>query len=251
MASGCFDSLAATYDQVWTNSIAGRLQRDAVWRYMQPLFQPGDHVLDLGCGTGEDAEHLARLGIRVSAIDASPEMVRLARSRGIHADVRNIEDVAALDGTFAGIISNFGALNCVRDLGSLRDSLAKLIPAKGHLAFCLMGRFCLMEFLHFTSQLRFRKAARRWRGQTFAPALGLHVYYPRASQIRTALSPHFQLVLRAGIGISVPPSYLSTVSPSSLSVRGKIDEHIARWPLLRGVADHQLFIFERTTCKLS
>ena len=30
MASGCFDLLAAEYDRTWTNSGAGRLQRDRV-----------------------------------------------------------------------------------------------------------------------------------------------------------------------------------------------------------------------------
>ena len=65
MSSGCFDLLAADYDRTWTNSGAGRLQRDAVWRHLLPLFHSGDWVLDLGCGTGEDAQHLSRLGIRV------------------------------------------------------------------------------------------------------------------------------------------------------------------------------------------
>jgi len=78
MASGCFDLLAADYDRTWTNSGAGRLQRDAVWRQIVRLFRAGDHVLDLGCGTGEDAAHLMRHGVRVRAMDASPEMVRLA-----------------------------------------------------------------------------------------------------------------------------------------------------------------------------
>jgi ubiquinone/menaquinone biosynthesis C-methylase UbiE len=245
MASGCFDLLAADYDRTWTNTGAGRLQRDAVWRQLLPLFDSGDTVLDLGCGTGEDASHLARLGIRVSAIDASPAMVRIAQSRGVSAEVGSIEELQALDGVFDGVISNFGALNCVPELSSLRSPLARLIRSGGHLAICLMGRFCLNESLHFIREFRFRKAARRWKGQTFAKRLDLPVYYPSASAVTQALMPEFRLVSRTGIGLAVPPSGIANLSPASLRTRARIDAHVAAWPILRAMADHQLYIFRR------
>ncbi len=245
MASGCFDLLAADYDRTWTNTGAGRLQRDAVWRQLLPLFHSGDTVLDLGCGTGEDADHLARLGVRVSAIDASPAMVRIARSRGVSAEVGSIEGIHALDRVFDGVISNFGALNCVPDLSALRNPLARLIRSGGHLAICLMGRFCLNESLHFTRKLQFQKAARRWRGHTYAQRLDLPVYYPSASAVTRALTPEFRLVSRTGIGLAVPPSGIVNFSPASLSIRGRIDLRIAAWPILRAMADHQLYIFRR------
>lgn len=245
MASGCFDLLAVDYDRTWTNSGAGRLQRDAVWRHLLPLFRCGDAVLDLGCGTGEDASHLTRLGVRVSAIDASPSMVRIAQSRGVSAEVGNIEELQALHVVFDGVISNFGALNCVPHFSSLRNPLAMLIRSGGHLAICLMGRFCLSESLHFIRKFQFRKAARRWRGQAYAERLELPVYYPSASAVTRALMPEFRLVSRTGIGLAVPPSGIANLSPTSLRVCGKIDARIAAWPILRAMADHQLYIFRR------
>jgi ubiquinone/menaquinone biosynthesis C-methylase UbiE len=245
MASGCFDLLAADYDRTWTNSGAGRLQRDAVWRQLLPLFHSGDTVLDLGCGTGEDASYLARLGVRVSAIDASPVMVRIAQSRGVSAEVGSIEGIQALDVVFDGVISNFGALNCVPELSALRHLLARLIRSGGHLAICLMGRFCLSESLHFVRKLRVRKAVRRWKGQTYAKRLDLPIYYPSASTVTRALTPEFRLVSRIGVGLAVPPSGITNLSPASLRVRARIDARIAAWPILRAVADHQLYIFRR------
>src|SRR5580698_1184558 len=156
MASGCFDLLAADYDQTWTNSGAGRLQRDAVWRYLFPLCRAGDRVLDLGCGTGEDACGLARAGVNVSALDASPAMVRIARNRGVSAELGSIEAIGDLEGSFDVVFSNFGAMNCVPEVSALRGPLANLVRPEGYLVICLLSRFCLMESLSFAAQLRFR-----------------------------------------------------------------------------------------------
>lgn len=45
-----------------------------------PPLHPGDTLLDLACGDGGLAEHLP--GIRYRGVDAGPEMVESARSRG-------------------------------------------------------------------------------------------------------------------------------------------------------------------------
>ncbi len=53
----------------------------------------GQHVLDAACGPGLYAGELVRRGAQVSAFDHSPQMVRLARQRAPHADVR-VHDLA-------------------------------------------------------------------------------------------------------------------------------------------------------------
>jgi ubiquinone/menaquinone biosynthesis C-methylase UbiE len=189
MAQGAaFDQLASTYDVAWTNSTRGRAQRNAVWREIDGLFRAGDRVLDLGCGTGEDALHLDSRGVRVHAIDASPEMVRTAQARGVNAEVLRIEDLDQLDGAYDGAISNFGALNCVADLPAVGASLARLIRPGGWLAICLMPRLCWTEILRFEF--------RRWRRE--AAWRGIHIYYPSAHQVARAL-PGFVLVRRRSI----------------------------------------------------
>ena len=44
-------------------------------------------VLDLGCGTGNHALRLARRGYAVTGVDLSPDMLRLARAKGVDAGV--------------------------------------------------------------------------------------------------------------------------------------------------------------------
>src|ERR1700674_4183250 len=115
ISSMTFDAIAPRYDELWTRSPVGRLQRDAVWRRLDDLFRPGEKLLDLGCGTGEDALHFMSRGMEVSAIDASSEMVRIASERGVDAKVLAIEDLERVSGCFDGVISNFGAMNCVEN----------------------------------------------------------------------------------------------------------------------------------------
>ena len=47
--------------------------------------QPGEHILDLGCGDGALSEKLVAAGARVVGVDASEEMVAAAQGRGIDA----------------------------------------------------------------------------------------------------------------------------------------------------------------------
>ena len=186
-----------------------------------------------------------REGVIVRALDASPKMVEMARQRGVHAHVSAIEEVHHLDGEYSGAISNFGALNCVENLAEVRHSLARLVKQGGCLAICLMGRFCLLESLYYLRHLQFRKAVRRWRGQSYVQKLSMKVFYPASGDVIRAMAPDFRLVRRTGIGLAVPPSYVAGVSPTSMHVREDIDRRIAHWPFMKSMADHQLFIFVR------
>ncbi|GAA3702398.1 class I SAM-dependent methyltransferase [Oceanisphaera sediminis] len=45
-----------------------------------PKVPAGGHIVDAGCGSGRDSLHFSRLGYRVTAFDASPALVQLARA---------------------------------------------------------------------------------------------------------------------------------------------------------------------------
>ena len=77
------DPTVAFYD-----AHAGQYVRDTFGLVMAPLYEPflalvpaGGHILDVGCGSGRDALAFLRRGFRVTAIDASGEMARLASER--------------------------------------------------------------------------------------------------------------------------------------------------------------------------
>ncbi|MBC8249418.1 MAG: methyltransferase domain-containing protein, partial [Anaerolineales bacterium] len=84
------DSLTRYYDR-WMNLITGgqdRRVRDAVLSYIEP----GDLMLDVGCGTGTLAIKAAQKQARIIGIDQSPAMLKLAREKaqasGMEVDFR-------------------------------------------------------------------------------------------------------------------------------------------------------------------
>lgn len=78
------------------------------------LIPTGGTVLDWGCGTGNSAAMMAEAGLRVTATDASPDMVALAHDQyGINARCALFDDLDAVD-TFDGVYANFSLLHAPR-----------------------------------------------------------------------------------------------------------------------------------------
>jgi ubiquinone/menaquinone biosynthesis C-methylase UbiE len=71
---------------------------------------PAAEVLEVGCGTGQLTERLARSGFRVTAIDIGPSLVAAARRRlagaGVSFHVTSFEAMAAADASFGLVISS-------------------------------------------------------------------------------------------------------------------------------------------------
>jgi SAM-dependent methyltransferase len=65
-----------------------------VYDLVEMALPPGARLLDIGCGTGDDARVFLDRGFRVTAIDASPAMVRHCRRRGIPARRGNFQSLA-------------------------------------------------------------------------------------------------------------------------------------------------------------
>lgn len=74
----------------YLESPEGRLRLDLAFANVQEFLPQNTrslHALDLGCGTGALAVRLARLGLHVTAVDASLPMLDLARSAAHEAGV--------------------------------------------------------------------------------------------------------------------------------------------------------------------
>jgi len=255
-----FDKLAEGYDDLFTRSMIGRAQRSAVWAVLAQTFHRGDTIVELNCGTGEDALFLARNAVSVIACDASERMIETARRRlkneapeaSIHLRLlpterlRELQSATLLDGAF----SNFSGLNCVSDLKQTAQDLATLVKPGAPLLVCLSTRFCLSEILWFLFHGQPRKAFRRCSGSTNVKVgeFTVEVYYPTVRKLQRDFTPAFIMRSCMGVGVAVPPSYVEASIrkyPKVLGLLQTIDKFISALPGFRVIGDHVLIRFDR------
>jgi ubiquinone/menaquinone biosynthesis C-methylase UbiE len=229
---------------------------------IQKSFHAGEHVIEIGCGTGTDACFLAERGVKVTACDNSSRMIemaaRKAKARGLQnlIDLRPLaaEELGSLQigARFDGAFSNFGALNCVQDLPALVSELANILRPGATALLCWIGPYCLWEVIYYLFRRKPAKAFRRWHSSPVLARIGnetwIPVYYRSVPSLARTFSPQFRLKSIKGIGVSVPPSYLEPLAnrfPSLLRLTALADFVLGRCPGVRTLADHVLLEFQR------
>lgn len=257
--NGAFDALASSYDADFTATALGAGLRQLVWRRFDALFTDRRRVLDLGCGTGEDAVHLANRGATVLAIDASPQMVHTAaekaRSAGCmqRAEFRclPIERAGELDERFDAVCSNFGAVNCVRDVRDAAAGLAKIVTPGAPLVWVVMGRDALWEWAWYLARGRWRTAFRR-RRRGGVEWRGMRISYPTPRQLARMLEPYFETVGCRPLGIALPPSYASAWlarAPRTFAALTRLEHALHGREALAAFADHYILEARRTRAR--
>src|SRR5206468_4442510 len=114
--------LADRYDRVPMENRINRLMRRASLARLLAAFPPGSRILEIGCGTGEEALALADRGVDVVALDVSEEMLRIARSKAV--DRRLSDRVQFRWGHARDLRSMEGSLGTEFDGGYASFSLA-------------------------------------------------------------------------------------------------------------------------------
>ena len=166
-----------------------------------PLL-PGASILEMNCGTGEDARWLADRGVKVLATDISPAMLAVAEAKLDSSPARRLvrfrelawEDLATLDeGPFDGALSNFGGLNCVEDLRPVAQALAAKLRPGAIAILCIMGPVVPGEWVRFLAKgnpsaafRRLKRGGTQWSGAT--------IRYPSIGKTRRAFSPEFRML---------------------------------------------------------
>lgn len=102
-----YDCLASEYENRASQWLEPTLKRV---KYFSSFIR-GTHVLDVGCGIGQDIQHFINLGYKTTGIDISPNMVEYARKRNPRAKIIEGDFLTMdLNGTFDAI-SEFSFLH--------------------------------------------------------------------------------------------------------------------------------------------
>jgi len=122
----CFDKFAKTFDQKLVNVLQYQAP-ELMARLITPIRESFSNMLDLGCGTGLAAAHLAPFGGRLTGVDVSGGMLDEAVKRGLYADLAKAEAVEFLAGCAARFDLVFAAdmLVYLGDLRPLFDAVAR------------------------------------------------------------------------------------------------------------------------------
>ena len=247
-----FDGMADDYDRSFTATGVGRALRGIVWSHLDRVFHGCRSILELGCGTGEDAIHLAGGGARVLALDSSSRMLGIAEAKARRAGCEDLiefrcipmEQMSAyLAGRrFDGVLSNFGAVNCVAGLPRLAADVAGRLTPGAPLVWVVMGKYSPWEWVWYLAHGSWRKAVRRlaaggarWRGMT--------IHYPTPGQMAAVLEPHFLVHRLSALGGVLPPGFAGgwlERSPRMLAGLTWLEKRAHRMRWLAGLADHYI-----------
>ncbi|TND09033.1 MAG: type 11 methyltransferase [Bacteroidetes bacterium] len=259
-----FDFHAASYDSTFTHSETGKRQRKRVHDYLEKKLDAAlyKRVLELNCGTGEDAIWLARRGHEVTATDLSQKMIDLAERKSAEAKTTirfqktSFGEIASrfAPGSFDCIFSNFGGLNCIdyAAVKKLADDSAILLRPGGRFIAVIMGKNCSWEKFYFRLKGDRENRLRRKKNGGAEVMIGeekFTTWYYSPAEIREAFSKQFAFADNIPVGWALPPSYLEPRFKNKknlLAFLHGIENMCSPFSFAVNRADHFLIDFGRT-----
>ncbi|MBC7863051.1 MAG: methyltransferase domain-containing protein [Bacteroidia bacterium] len=261
MQQAPFDAYAEGYDTHFTNSPIGRMQRERVHRFFKRFVKTKKNILEINCGTGEDAVWMARAGHSVLATDMSKEMLNQAEKKKHIRKIDNLElqhcafkDLHTLKTKpFDLIFSNFGGLNCVSkdELKQLSDDFSNLLLPKGRLVLVIMGRKCKWERSYFKKKKENEKAKRRMSEEgikTMISGCSVETWYYSPKEIIRIFAANFNAVNTKPVGLFIPPSYLNNYfgkKKITLNILNLLEKLFGEFSVFSDYADHYFIILEK------
>jgi len=257
MSSALFDSAAKSYDETFVNTEIGKLQRIRVWNYLDSILpKQALDILELNCGTGEDAIWLAKKGHRITATDVSEKMLDIAKIK-IHqsgvsgkvqikkADLNKLNELQ-IEKPFDLVLSNFGGLNCMNpnELAKFAGDLKNILKPSGRFISVVMPDFCFTESAYMLFKFRFADIFRRKKVQKVSVnGSEVNTFYYSPGYYYSFFKEHFNLFGKIGVGFTIPPSYLNNFfkdKSTLLKILYNIEEIFGNNFIAASASDHFL-----------
>jgi ubiquinone/menaquinone biosynthesis C-methylase UbiE len=254
-----FDIAAISYDTTFTNTTIGKAQRMQVYKQLNKSIslQETVTVLELNCGTGEDANYLHNLNHKVTATDISKEMILVAKTKNKDINFQQLDinhlHKHAFKENFDVIFSNFGGFNCLskKEITTFFLSANKILKKHGKIVLVIMPKQTFWEKIYFFGKGNFKKINRR-NSKKAIPAnvdgVDVKTWYFNPKEI-TEISNGFTINKIKPIGLFVPPSYLQSSflgKKRMVSFLNKLDI-VFGFSFLAKFADHYYIELQKNT----
>ena len=260
-AALAFSRQAPVFDSIYKEDPVTLYKRKRVRDHISPYLAPSSSILELNCGTGEDAIWLARQGHQVHATDISTAMLKKLGEKieesgledKIHTEACSFSSLENLTNRnqYDFIFSNFAGLNCTPHLKNVLHSLPSLVKPGGLVTLVLMPGFCLWEFL-LLFKGRFKTAFRRFSGKkgTRANVEGqaFRCWYYSPSYLKKQMKDFFDQVAIEGLCSLVPPSYMAGFPDKHPALYRSLLKKEKRWKCKwpwRNIGDYFIITFRK------
>lgn len=251
-----FDVAAQNYDSDFTHTEIGKLQRHLVYENLQKQLKNIQTILEINCGTGEDAIWLANQNFNVTATDISKKMIEIANSKAtlenLNFKILDINNIHQESKKYNMIFSNFGGLNCLSEseLETFFKSVSEIISEKGKISLVIMPKNTIWEQFYFLMKGNFKSIFRRKKEAAYANVEGemVKTYYYNSKDIVHLCQANFEIISVKPIGFFIPPSYLEPFFKNKkLLLNGLhfLENRIKNWSILSKYADHYIITLQK------
>jgi ubiquinone/menaquinone biosynthesis C-methylase UbiE len=256
-----FSKQSSQYDHEDISNPILQAMRQQTYAHLQRFLDPKSSILELNAGTGIDALHFARVGHHVHATDIASGMIKQIESKIaaenlgalVSCQQLSYDELQRIDEQkFDYVFSNFGGLNCIKDLSSVAAHLPGLLRLGGHVTWVIMPPVYLWELMWFFKGYGMKAFRRLRQDGVLAHVEGeyINTFYHSLPTIKRAIGPKFKLVESEGLHAVLPPPSrgdFPAKHPGIYKFLQRVDALVrSRYPFNR-CADHIIVTFKRVS----
>lgn len=112
-------------------SMSNKYSKEVFYKHLD-FVKPEAKLLDIGCGDGIDMLHYQKLGAKVFGLDASEEMVAIAKNKLPNSEIKlgMLEDIPFEDNYFDIILSKY-AIHISPDISPIFSEIYRVLKPNG------------------------------------------------------------------------------------------------------------------------
>lgn len=253
-----FSKQSEIFDEYEEGNEILKWMRSVTRRHVQRYLKNGDSLLELNAGTGLDAVYFAKSGYKIHCTDISEGMLSQLSKK---IQENNLSDLISFQNlsfdqlnklnqkSFDYIFSNFGGLNCAKDLKDVFKYFPNLLNPGGKVTLVTMPVISPWEII-LALKGNIKTAFRRFHKkgvEANVEGIKFRTYYFSVGKVIKALGKNFKILEIQGLGSVSPPPFMENFPrklPGIYKSLTKLDEKFSQSFPFNRWADHFILTAE-------